>query len=897
MYYHAKINTEISIYKQILLVCFISFAVTTFSQVITGNITNIQGENLMSVNVLIKESNQSNLISEYIISKNGKFSITLKSNYQKIFIELNLYGYFKETHIIENPDKNKTYNINFILRKDEINILEEVIVTAKKKSFTIKKDTIKYNVNAYRDGSERKIQDIIKKLPGIEVNTSTGEIKYKGKSVETVLLEGDNLFGYNYSLGTKNINVDMVEQVQAIENYSENPLLKGIENGDKVALNLILKKGKIDFSGNVDLGLGLFETGKQALNINSNILGITKNYKSFATLAYNNIGINHSPFNYFDFNLNLEQLEEKDFFAQKIILETRFSNTLDNKRVNINNQYFGNYNAIFKINKRLKVKTNLYYINDKITSNQFFKNQYTIQGETFTTTDNTFITKKPKQYRGDLEIKYNSSKTALFEYNLRIRQENIKTPSSIISNNNNNIKSLLNSEDFYLKQKLLYTKKISNRKAFQFAVFQSTNTIPQTYKINPSFVDSGNFDSDTQKSEYTKNYLETKITLLGSTLIDNKYTFSIGEILNNNKLQSKLLSEILTAGNGTNNLKYSKNSTYHLGAYHLNVGKWKFSPSYSLSYLNQELDNRENGTKNNQNNFIFEPSLNIRYRLNSVSFLSAKAGYNKTANVERYLFLNQILINNRTTISNVPSLELQESINYGLFYFNNDLYNQLQINIGVNYQKTTGNFFTNSIINENTTQINYFFLPQDNSNLSFNFLIDKYIPFLESTIKLSSNYSISEYKNIVNNSELRNNKSQFSNTKLFIKTAFDGFINFENTVSFIKSISENENDNQFSNESLNNTFKIILKPSKKWFLFLSSDYFLPNKSQKSENYMFLDATIRYKPKNKKLAFNFMAKNVLNEDNFEQIQTSDFSTNIYRTNILPRYYLLNMTYNF
>lgn len=881
-----------------LFLCFFTYIL--HSQTIEGSVTTINNKSVSVSNILIKENNSKEVISEYTFSEKGKYKIILKKKYESIIIEINSNGYKPDFFIIENLQK-KTYTIDFVLRENEISKLDEVIVTAKKKPFIIKKDTINYNVNSFRDGSEKKIIDLIAKLPGIEINTNTGEIKYKGKSLETVLLEGDNLFGYNYSLGTKNINVDMVEQVQAIEKYSENPLLKGIENRDKVALNLTLKKGKIDFSGNIDLGVGVFEKGKQALNINSNILGITKKYKSFATLAYNNVGINQSPFDYFGFNINLEQLKEKDFFSQKIIPETRFPNTLDDKRVNINNQYFGNYNAIFKINKRLKIKTNLYYINDKITSEQLFENSYIINNEVLTTTDNIFISKKPNQYRGDLEIKYNNSKTSLLEYNLIAREENIKTPSTIISNNNNSFKALLNSEDLYLKQKLLFTKKISNKKAFQFSMLQSINVIPQIYQISPSVIDSANFNGDTQKSEYQKNYFETQSTFFGSSKKDNKYTFSVGGILDNNKLQSELFStnqtEIVFAKSIVNNLQYSKKSIYQLGVYHLNINKWKLSPSYLLRTLNQEIDNRNNSTKNNRNDFIFEPSLNIRFKLNSVSFLSAKAEYNKTSNAERYLFLNQILINNRTTFSNTPSLELQESLNYSIFYFNNDLYNQFQINAGINYQKTTGNFFTNSIINENTTQINYFYLPQDNNNWNYNFLIAKYIPFLESTIKLSSNYSISEYKNIVNNSELRNNKNQFLNTKVFIKTSFDGFVNFENTLNLSKSISENENSNQFINQALNNTFKIVLKPTKKWFVLLSSAYFLPNKENKSEEYVFLDASIRYRPKNKKFEFNFMARNLLNETNFEQIQTSDFSANIYRTNILSRYYLLDMTYNF
>ena len=878
------------------IIFFLLLSINIYSQTLKGKVVNSKGKLILDGSILIK--NIDGELLEYTFLKNGVYEIGLKKKYSKIFIVVKSYGYKDGIHIVENPIIDKTYIVNFVLKMDVVK-MQQVVVTAKKRPFIKKKDTIKYNVNSYSSDSDRKIQDVIKRLPGVEVNTSTGEIKYKGKSIETVLLEGDNLFGYNYSLGTKNINVDMVEQVQAIENYSENLLLKGIESGDKVALNLTLKKGKIDFSGNLDFGVGIFENKKQALNVNSNILGITKIYKSFASLVHNNIGVNHSPFDYFGFSMNIEKIKEKDFFAQKIIPETRFSNILDSKRVNINNQYFGNYNAIFKINKRLKVKTNLYYLNDKITNTRLFKNSYIINNEEFTTTDKTFITKKPQQYRGDLEIKYNYSKTSLIEYDLRIRQEDIKTPSSVVSNNN--FEALLDSKDYFLKQKLLYTKKISNKKAFQFLAFQSTNNISQVFKINPSVINLDNYVSNTQKALSNKNYLETRAVFLGSSKKNYKYTFSIGGILDKNKLQSKLFGEnsfeSVLLENSTNNLEYLKKSIYQFGSYHLNIGKWKFSPSYSLSNLNQSIVNKYNGSKNNKNDFIFEPSLYIKYKLNSVSFLSAKAGYNKTSNVERHLFLNQILVNNRTTISNTPSLKLQESSNYGIFYYNNDLYNQLQINAGINYQRTKGNFFTNSTINENITQINYFYLPQNNNNISFNLLVAKYIPFLESTIKLSSNYSVSKYKNIVNNSELRNNKGQFLESKLFMKTAFDGFINFENTLNFSKSISESNSSTSFSNESLNNVFKIILRPAKKWFMLLSANYFLPNRKNKSENYTFVDASIRYRPKNKKIEFNFVARNLLNKDNFEQIRTTDFSTILYRTNILPRYYLLNVTYNF
>lgn len=885
----------------ICVTIFILINFFSYSQSILGTINDNEQNPIEYSYVLIKDSDSTS-VKEYTIAREGKFKIDLKKEYLKTIIEIQANGYLTATEIIENPDKDKQYNFSFVLQRDSINYtLNEVIIVAEKKPLTVKKDTVSYNVDSYRDGSERKIEDIIKKLPGIEVDNNTGTIKYKGKPIENVTLDGDNLFGHNYTLGTKNINVDMVEEIEAIENYSENPLLKGIEKGDKVSLNLKLKENKISFSGNVDLGAGVSERGNGVFDINANLLGITKSYKSFATTSYNDVGVNRSPFNYFGFNQNREQYVDRRFVARKIIPETIFVNRLDEERINNNKQYFANYNAMFKLNDRLSVKTNLYFVKDNIISHQFVENRNILNNEAFITTDNTSINKKPKQYRGDLEMKYNSGENSLLEYRLSVRQEAIQTPSKVVSNNSNNFSSLLDSEDFYLNQKVVFTKKISENKAFQFSAFQSSNNIPQTLKINPSVLYPENFSTDTQDVRHSKNSLEVLSTLLGSTSNKNKYTLSIGGYSNKNKLNTKLFSEnpatLFTQVNSTTNLEYLKQAVNSGGAYHFNIHKWEFSPSYSLMVLNQEIFNVENSSKLAATNFLLSPNFNIKYKLNDVSSFLGSVNYNRSSMAENYLYQNEILINNRISLSSIPSLELQEVLSYGLTYLHNDIYNLLDLSLETSYQNYKGNFFTDFTISENTTRINYFYLPQGNDNLNFNFYVMKYIRFLESTIKLRSNYSISRYKNIVNDSELRNNKSQFFNTELNFKTALMFFINFENTIGLSRSTSQSDNQNEFINESLNNVFKVILKPSKKWWIQLSTEYFLPSLDEKSENYTFMDATVRYRPNNKKIEFSLIAKNLFNETNFEQIQTSDFSTNIYRTNILPRYCLLSLTYDF
>jgi hypothetical protein len=66
----------------------------------------------------------------------------------------------------------------------------------------------------------------------------------------------------------------------------------------------------------------------------------------------------------------------------------------------------------------MEVKTNLYYLQDKISYNNFFENQYQINNQIFSTTDNTCYQKR-ERYRADVELKYNMSPTSLLEYNFR----------------------------------------------------------------------------------------------------------------------------------------------------------------------------------------------------------------------------------------------------------------------------------------------------------------------------------------------------------------------------------------------------------------------------------------------------------------------------------------------
>ncbi|MFN4220620.1 MAG: hypothetical protein ACK4GJ_06880, partial [bacterium] len=113
------------------------------------------------------------------------------------------------------------------------------------------------------------------------------------------------LFDKNYFFGSRNFNAGMIEKVEGIENFEENTLLKGIRNSDEVALNLILKKGKTDFSGNVSVGYGIEDRWHNDLTG----LLVNKKAKGFTVNSFNNVGINNTPYDLESKIVSLESLK------------------------------------------------------------------------------------------------------------------------------------------------------------------------------------------------------------------------------------------------------------------------------------------------------------------------------------------------------------------------------------------------------------------------------------------------------------------------------------------------------------------------------------------------------------------------------------------------------------
>lgn len=207
-------------------------------------------ENPLEMASIVLVDSASNTMATYgITAADGQFS--LKVNPNSVYkVQISAFGLRTITDYISIQEKDlyKSYLLSNSI------MLDEVVV---KLPVTVSGDTIVYNADSFKNGTERKLEDIIKNLPGVEINANN-QIEVEGKVVNKLLVNGKEFFEGDTKLGTKNIPSNVVDKIQVLRNYSEVGQLNSVRsNQDNFAINIKLKEGKENFLfGNVTAGAG-----------------------------------------------------------------------------------------------------------------------------------------------------------------------------------------------------------------------------------------------------------------------------------------------------------------------------------------------------------------------------------------------------------------------------------------------------------------------------------------------------------------------------------------------------------------------------------------------------------------------------------------------------------------
>lgn len=137
------------------------------------------------------------------------------------------------------------------------NQLSAIVVTAAGNQIMVKKDTIEYNANSFKTNETDMLEELLKKLPGVEIG-SDGTITANGKTISKIMVDGKTFFMNDPQLATKNLPAKIVEKVKVVQKKSDEAKFTGIDDGDEeTVLDLSLKSGMMNgWFGNLGGGYG-----------------------------------------------------------------------------------------------------------------------------------------------------------------------------------------------------------------------------------------------------------------------------------------------------------------------------------------------------------------------------------------------------------------------------------------------------------------------------------------------------------------------------------------------------------------------------------------------------------------------------------------------------------------
>ncbi len=886
----------------ILYVSLLLFSISQLSaqNKIFGYTLDSNRNSIDNVSVILKEKN-TGIIKSYTYSdSNGYYLLEGFSNGQYILIFSSLSYNDQEINVMFDNTINQIEK-DLILQENEIQ-LDEVIIKSER-PITIKKDTIVFNVSSFINGNEQVVEDMLKKIPGIEID-DTGSIKVNGKEVEKVMIEGDDFFERGYRVLTKNMPSDPINKVEVLKKYSNNKLLKNIEESDRIALNLKLKEdAKRVWFGNVELSYGL--ASENRYEAKGNLLNFGKKNKYYFLINLNNIGYNATgdishlikPKS-FDDNNNIGNNQS----TYPLIELSSSVPSFKKSRTNFNNAELLSLNAIFNPNDRLKIKT-LGFLN--WDEKDFFKNSifsFTANETGFTNIEDKQLRSKEINGFGKLDIFYDISKNQFIEATTKYNITNETTRSNLVFNDASTIENL-KSENTFFDQKISYTNKIDTTKVLLFTGRFIREELPQDYSNNQFifqdlFPDIEDADNIQQLSSNQMQFAGLEAHFLNRMKNDDLLELKVGNKFRQDKLGSNFIlkseNETISTPDGfQNNVDYLTNDLYAIGKYLYRYKKITFTGKVGLHHFYSDLDTQE--TTQDKNRFYINPSIGLDWQIDDTNTITSSYSYS-TTNAKIVDVYNNYTLNGFRSFSRGTGGFNQ--LNSSSVYFNYQLGSWKEknfVNVSALYSKDNDYFSNNTIISQNFSQAQKIVI-KDRDVFSSSANIDSYIDALSSNIKLSLGYSRLNFVNFINQSNQREIVSESYRYGAELRSGFSGFFNFHIGTKWTTSNITTEFDSSLTNNL--SFLDISIVPNNRInFQFQSERYFFGNLSKDDNTYYFLDFNANFTVKPNKLSFALTGKNLFNTERFINASINDIGSSTIEYRLLPSFVLLKIDYRF
>lgn len=890
--------------KHLLLLVLAGLSLTLSAQkkfTVNGRIVNENAEPLEMANLLVTNASDSSIITYGFSDGNGEFMLLLPPATQ-VVLKISYLGYqpVEESFMTGAAGEEKTLSLSMV---PDAELLNQIVVT-EEMPIVVSGDTIIYSSDAFTTGEERKLEDVLKKLPGFEVDED-GQVTVEGKPVEKVMIEGQDVFDGDSKVATKNLPADAVDKVQVLRNYEEISPLQGLSSDDRIALNIKLKEGKKNlWFGDAEGKVGT--PARYLVHGNAFYFNPKSSFNFIGDL--NNIG--KSAFtvrDYFRFSGGMRQLSGRSGFNLNFASDDLPIPLGQNNRAEEVIGRFGAANFSHKLRKDLRVSGFVIANNNDIVSPYVTNRNYigadSLGTETLTTVDRQNNTVA----LGKFSATYEPSEGFYLNYDLFAKMSDISASNALNSDFGdiqNEFVTLESQQPWSLQQNLEFFKNLGSdvfAVELQHLIKKQDPVLSLDGTALPfTIIDTG-ITEVWQERLINSQSFEGRASYYWVFNKNNHFEFNLGSILNSQDFNSRVLEGLTSEGAVlndsllTNDLSFGLQDFFGGVHYKTKLGKFTFRPGFNYHYY--DVSQNYPGREVNGQYGLFLPDALLKYDISNSQGLELR--YNMTAS---FFDVNDVI--NGIIIQNYNSLftgadDLTYSTRHGvnLNYRNFNLFNFTTVFAGVNYSRSADGI---------ANAVTFFPTPQGlqqvqspingsgyNENVTGYGVYSRKFKWFKADTRISVGYSTVNNRidgvDNVNNTFTQSYRAGFG-------TNFDKWPNIELSYNFsLNQYSGSRSANDFSNHRP--TVEITAAFLKN-FVF-RSDYSYNNygiSGGTRTEFDFLNASLEFQRKDSPWMFSIEGLNLLNT-NF--IREDGLTNNLISTTaytVLPRYVLFGVRYD-
>lgn len=802
-------------------------------------------------------------------------------------------------------------NLGIIQLLPKSNILKEVNVQADHVPVEIKKDTISYNADAFQTQPNAVVEDLLKKLPGLEVG-SDGSIKAQGEEVQNVFVDGKEFFGNDPKMATKNLPAKAVKKVNVYDKKSDMSEFTGIDDGERSkTIDLVLREEfKKGLFGTAEAGYGTDERYNAKASINR----FTKTSQLSFLGQLNNI--NDQGFSFTDivnFSGGMRGLSGGGG-RRTLFTNLPFNEGTTNGLVNT---AAGGLNFNWQKSDKFNLRSS-YFINNvdkyllensyrqNISANPFDTDEDS-QNDTRNLSHNITLNSDIKpdsfnQVKANLNLNFNNGDglNTLFQQNI--------TPDSLVTSQSTNTTSN-NADNISVNGGATYIRRLGNRgRNFSLGGTITAGDQDSDTKLDAltEYFNTGNQDLLDQLQYTTSNNLTLGGTFSYTEPLKKRRFLEFNyDISHQDNDYEQLVNDIensVEIPNDTLSNQYSSTFVYHRPGvtfqYSGEVNTINAGIQYQASELRGDLSRQEADIKQTYNHLL--PSFSWRSNMGNGKYL--RVNYNTRINAPSITQLSPVIDNSNPLqlyIGN-PGLDAEYNHSLRVGYHSFSQFSSTSFFASITGNITNNKIITSRFFNEDFREVSTPINIDDESGVSLYASFGRPFKPIRSRVNLSGNIGLTKTQNVVGTDLLNTNRwNQMVGITItnMNSEVLEYRIGGEWTITNNLYKSEEALD---QNTLLQNYFaEFTLTIWKKWTLTASYDYRAYSSDQFSENQVLplMKASIsRFILKDDKGQLKFSVFDVLDENKGVSITANPNYLERITSNSIGQYAMFSFIYS-